>query len=241
MGAGSNWKPLWSDEFTGNAIAWGTKWKGQSSALADGGRGNKGNQQLEYNLDRNCAVRDGVAVITAKREKYNSYDWTSCLLTSSGSQGVAFRYGFIESRAKLTHNVVDAAGRPVKDARGFWPGFWTWQVDGVNSQQETDVYEQYSDNPRKLHITSHVGSGGGCEVNLDFDPGAGFHTYGADISAQGTKFYVDGRQVCSVAGTASELTNLIEGLYVYSRPGFEPNPEAASAQKAIDYVRVWQR
>lgn len=182
----------------------------------------------------------------AKRERYTApsgqvYDWTSCLLTSIGTSGFALKHGFMESRAKLTFNVVDAGGNPVADKRGFWPAFWTWQADGVNTWQEPDVYEQYSDNPRRLYLTSHANAGGGCQVDLDFDPGAGFHTYGADISASGTKFSIDGRQVCSVAGTASENTNLIEDLYVYSRSGYQLVAATVSAQKAVDYVRVGQR
>ncbi|MFI9842101.1 hypothetical protein ACIHFD_34060 [Nonomuraea sp. NPDC051941] len=105
----------------------------------------------------------------------------------------------------------------------------------MNSWQESDVYEQHSDNPRRLYLTSHANAVGGCQVDLDF------HTYGADISASGTKFSIDGRQLCSVAGTASENTNLIEDLYVYSRSGYQPVAATVSAQKAVDYVRVWQR
>ncbi|MGW4961664.1 glycoside hydrolase family 16 protein [Nonomuraea sp. NPDC004186] len=245
-GGGSGWNLRWWDEFSGTSVDWGTKWRGHSSALADAGRGNKNNQQLEYNLDRNCSEANGVVTMTAKRERYTApsgqvYDWTSCLLTSIGASGFTLKHGFIESRAKLTFNVVDAGGNPVADKRGFWPAFWTWQADGVNTWQETDVYEQYSDNPRKLYLTSHANAGGGCQVDLDFDPGADFHTYGAGISASGTTFYIDGRQVCSVAGTASENTNLIEDLYVYSRSGYQPVAATVSAQKAVDYVRVWQR
>lgn len=246
QGGGTGWNIKWWDEFNGTSVDWDTKWRGNSSSLADNGRGNKDNQQLEYNLDRNCQEKDGAVTITAKRESHTSpsgtrYGWTSCLLTSTGSSGYTFKHAFIESRAKLTHNVKDSNGKPVSDKRGFWPAFWTWQADGVDSWQETDAYEQYSDNPRTLHLTSHAGSGGGCRPTLGFDPGDGFHTYGADISPSGTRFYIDGKLVCSVAGTPSENTNIIEDLYVYSRPGLEPNPATVSAQKSVDYVRVWQR
>lgn len=246
VGGGTGWGIKWWDEFNGTAVDWGTKWKGNSIALPDAGRGNKPNQQLEYNLDRNCSESGGALTMTAKRERYQApsgttYDWTSCLLTSTGSSGFTFKYGFMESRAKLTYDVVDAQGSPVSDKRGFWPGFWTWQTAGVDSWQETDAYEQYSDNPRHLYLTSHANAGGGCEVDLDFDPGAAYHVYGADIAAQGTKFYIDGRLVCTVAGAPSEDTNLIEDLYVYSRTGYDPNPATVSAKKSVDYVRVWQR
>ncbi|GAA2816655.1 glycoside hydrolase family 16 protein [Kribbella solani] len=246
VGAGTGWNIKWWDEFNGSAVDWGTKWNGNSSALPDAGRGNKGNQQLEYNLDRNCTEANGAVTMTAKREQYQApsgttYDWTSCLLTSTASGGVTFKYGYMESRAKLTYDLRDAQGGTVADTRGFWPGFWTWQASGVDSWQETDVYEQYSDRPRHLYLTSHAGAKGGCEVDLGFDPGADYHVYGADISASGTKFYIDGTLICSVAGAPTENTNIIEDLYVYSKPGFDPNPATMSAKKSIDYVRFWQR
>src|ERR1044072_9097213 len=128
-----NKKLVLDEEFNGTAVDY-TKWAGVSSSHADNQRGNLGNTQLEYSLNRNASVANGILTITAKRESFTSpsgkrYNWTSAMLTSSGSTGLQCKYCYIEERAKFPKE------------RGFWPSFWTWQPPGANSTQETDVYE----------------------------------------------------------------------------------------------------
>lgn len=217
------------DEFDGTAVDW-TKWADHSSAEGDGGHGNKGNQQLEWNQGKNCSVASGLLTITAKPDSITSasgthYDWSSCLITSSPSY--AFQYGYIETRAKLP------------SPKGFWPAFWTWQAAGNNKWTETDVFEFYSDNHTRLYLTQHSGAGGGCNLaNLGFDPTQGFHTYGANIKPTGgTDFYIDGQKVCTAAGTSTGLTNLIVDMFVYSQI---PPAAGTVATTQVDYVRAWQ-
>ncbi|NUR10175.1 MAG: glycoside hydrolase family 16 protein [Nocardioidaceae bacterium] len=223
------WRLTFADEFDGTAVDW-AKWSDRSSAEADGGHGNLTNQQLEWNQGKNCSVADGLLTITAKPDDIRSasgqhYDWSSCLLSSSPSY--AFRYGYMETRAKFPSQ------------RGFWPAFWTWQADGNNTWTETDAYEYYSDNPKRLYVTQHSGQGGGCSLStLGFDPSQGFHTYGVDITPTGTAFYVDGRKVCSAAGTSTGMTNIIVDMFVYSQ--IPPAPGTVG-RKQVDYVRAWQR
>jgi beta-glucanase (GH16 family) len=225
--AGRTWKLVFDDEFNGTSVD-RSKWSDTSSAEADGGHGNLGNQQLEWNSFNNMSVSNGILSITAERESYTSasgkhYNWTSGLLTSSPS--FSFQYGYIEERAKL----------PAE--KGFWPAFWTWQVPGGNSWQETDVYEYYSDNHNRLYLTSHVGAGGGTIYTPPFDPSAGFHTYGVDIQPTGTTWYIDGVKVGYTAGTHSAPTNLITNLAVYSQ--IQPASTTNSATKSVDYIRVY--
>jgi beta-glucanase (GH16 family) len=224
------WNLKFQDEFTGTGVNW-TKWADHSSAEGDAGHGNKGNQQLEWNRAANCGVANGLLTITAKPDNITSasgthYDWSSCLITSSPSY--AFRYGYIETRAKFPA------------AKGFWPAFWTWQAAGNNQWTETDAFEYYSDNHTRLYLSQHSGSGGGCNLaNLGFDPTQGFHTYGADIKPSGgTDFYVDGHRVCTASGTSTGLTNIIVDMFVYSQI---PPAAGTVATKQVDYVRAWQR
>ena len=227
LGAPGLWTLKFSDEFNG-PIAWGTKWADSSSAEGDNGHGNLGNQQLEWNRAANCSVANGVVSLTAKPDSITSpsgthYNWSSCLLSSSPSY--AFRYGYIEIRAQLP------------GPRGFWPAFWTWQAAGNNRWTETDVFEFYSDNHSRLYLTQHSGAGGGITYGMPFDPTTGFHTYGADIAPNGTRFYVDGKLVGTVAGTSTGLTNIIVDNFVYSR--IPPAPGTTASMK-VDYVRAWQ-
>ena len=228
LGVAGTWKYTFGDEFSG-PVAWGTKWSDSSSAEADNGHGNLGNQQLEWNHRANCSTANGVLSLTAKPDSITSpsgthYNWSSCLLSSSPSY--AFRFGYIEIRAQLP------------GPKGFWPAFWTWQAAGNNQWTETDVFEFYSDNHSRLYLTQHSGAGGGYAYNSPFDPTTGFHTYGADIRPDGTRFYVDGKLVYTAPGVSTGLTNIIIDNFVYSK--IPPAPGTTGVMK-VDYVRAWQR
>jgi beta-glucanase (GH16 family) len=222
----AGWVLAFSDEFIGTTLD-RTQWTDESSAEADDGHGNLGNDQLEWNQAANCTVSGGVLVLTARREAFTApsgtrYDWTSCLLSSS----YAFRYGYVEERAVLPA------------AKGFWPAFWTWQAPGVDLPVETDVYEFYSADRHELDLTQHSG-GGTCRWRPGFDPTAGWHTYAAAIEPSGTVWYVDGAEVCRTDATSGGTTNLITNLAVHAA---DPPPLGVStAVKRVDYIRVWQR
>jgi hypothetical protein len=220
VGPAGSWSLAFADEFNGTAVDW-TRWADHSSAEADQGHGNKGNQQLEWNQGANCTVSNGVLHMTAERGTHGSYAWTSCLITSTPSY--SFQYGYIEERAQLPA------------AKGFWPAFWTWSTG--STYIETDAYEFHSDNPRRLHVTQHSGGGGGCTVALGFDPSAGMHVYGVDIEPTGTTWYVDGYAVCSKPSTSPGRTALISDNFVYS--AVPPDPETTSATKEVDYIRAY--
>jgi beta-glucanase (GH16 family) len=223
------WELAFSDEFDGTALD-RARWDDRSGAEADEGRGNKGNQQLEWNQAANCRVGGGELVLTARREPHTSaagerYAWTSCLISSAPSY--AFRHGYIEERAILPA------------ANGFWPAFWTWQAPEVDQQVETDVYEQYSAGSGELQMTQHSGGRDGCTWKVPFDPAADWHTYGVAIEPSGTVWYVDGIQVCHTASTADAPTNIVSNLAVYAR-----RPPAAGTQtagKRVDHIRAWVR
>jgi len=227
LGVPGTWTYKFGDEFSG-PIAWGSKWADSSSAEADNGHGNMGNQQLEWNHRANCSTANGLLAITAKPDSITSpsgqhYNWSSCLLSSSPSY--AFRYGYIEFRAQLP------------GPKGFWPAFWTWQAAGNNQWTETDVFEFYSDNHSRLYLTQHSGAGGGIAYNAPFDPTTGFHTYGADIRPDGTRFYVDGKLVYTAPGVSTGMTNIIIDNFVYSKI---PPAAGSTGIMKVDYVRAWQ-
>jgi beta-glucanase (GH16 family) len=227
VGQKDRWELVFSDEFEDTSLDT-SRWRDRSSAEPDLGRGNKDNQQLEWNLAANCQVGDGELVMTARREQHtsesgNSYDWTSCLITSTPSY--AFQYGYLEERSVLPA------------ARGFWPAFWTWQAHGVDKHTETDVYEFYSDNRNRIYGTQFSGAGGRCDWKPSFDPATGWHTYGVAIEPSGTTWYADGTQICHTNATADAETNIISNLAVYSK--IPPDDSTTSATKRVDYIRAW--
>jgi beta-glucanase (GH16 family) len=228
-GQPAGWTLIFRDEFEAAGVD-PAHWSDESSAEADGGHGNPGNDQLEWNQAANCSVSGGELVLTARREEFTSpsgtrYGWTSCLLSTGAS--VAFRYGYIEERAILPHPA------------GFWPAFWTWQAPGLDRHIETDAYELHTTRPRELLLTQHSGEGGGCRWRPRFDPSAGWHTYGVAIEPGGTTWYVDGARICGTGATSTGTTSIILNLAVDGRD--PPAAATATAAARVDYVRAWRR
>lgn len=223
------------DDFDGTTVD-SAKWSFRSSAEAvqsdnPFGTANPGNKQLEFNQPANCTLSDGVLSMTAKpgnvTVKGKTYNWTSCMLDTAPSY--KFRYGYIEERAQFP------------DKKGFWPALWTWAAPGVTtcgaSNCETDAYEYYSDNKTKLYLTQHNGAKHSCDYDLPFDPSTAMHTYGVDIQASGTKWYIDGNKVCETTITSAGETNILVDNFVFA----DIPPDAGSiGVKRIDYVRAWK-
>jgi beta-glucanase (GH16 family) len=230
LGQDARWKLTFSDEFDGSSLD-RSRWSDHSSAEPDAGRGNLGNQQLEWNQAANCALSGGQLVMTARRQQVTSpatgqrYGWTSCLITTRGS--FAFHYGYLEERSILP------------GVTGFWPAFWTWQAGDVGRHIETDVYEFFSDNRTRLYGTQYSSPGGRCDWKPRFDPSTDWHTYGVAIQPNGTSWYVDGKRVCRTAATSAGLTNIISNLAVYSK--IPPSAATSTATKRVDYIRAWAR
>jgi beta-glucanase (GH16 family) len=229
VGQTDGWQIAFSDEFEGAALD-RERWTDQSGAEADEGRGTKDNKQLEWNQAANCAVGNGELTMTARRQQTTSssgekYDWTSCLISSTPAYG--FQFGYIEERAILP------------EQRGFWPAFWTWQAPHEDRYIETDVYEFYSQDRRRLDLTQHSGGQGNCKPTLSFDPAGDWHTYGAAIEPSGTTWYIDGVQVCHTPATSDGVTNIVSNLAVFATA--PPADGTSGAVKRVDYIRAWQR
>lgn len=98
----------WSDEFDGTTL-------NEKNWNYETGNGNWGfgNGELEYYTNRpeNVKVSDGKLVITAKREDYNGFKFTSGRI--NGNSKVYFKYGVIQAKIKFP-----------KTANGLWPAYW---------------------------------------------------------------------------------------------------------------------
>ncbi|CAH0119226.1 hypothetical protein PAE9249_01725 [Paenibacillus sp. CECT 9249] len=181
------WTLVWSDEFEGAEIDRG-KW----TFDIGNGEGGWGNNELEYYTDRpeNVKVENGALVITARKEAYEGFDYTSTRIKTKGKYSQ--KYGKFEIRAKAP------AGK------GYWPAIWmmpehdaygTWASSG-----EIDIMEGWGSMPHKVGGTIHYGGNwpnntySGKEYEF---PNGGtiedYHVYSIEWEPGEIRWYVDGQ------------------------------------------------
>jgi len=107
-----------------------------------------GNNELEYYREENTSIINGHLVITAKKQSYNGYDYTSSRLITKGKQ--QFKFGRIDIRAALP------------EGQGIWPAMWMLgsNIDAVGwpACGEIDIMELTGDVPNRVVGTVHYGS-----------------------------------------------------------------------------------
>ena len=91
------YKLVWSDEFNDTTLDQ-SKWSNEI-----GNNNGYGNSELEYYTARpqNCSVANGVLTITALKESYSGFNYTSARINTKNK--FSFRYGKIEARLKLPY------------------------------------------------------------------------------------------------------------------------------------------
>lgn len=180
---------VWEEEFDGNSInpaVW-------SFEIGDGCPNlcGWGNNEQQYYTSRpdNARVENGSLKITAKREAYQSKDFTSARMISKGK--FEFQYGRVEIRAKLP------------EGQGTWPALWLLgsNIDQVSWPQcgEIDIME-HGDGPRGLVSSSvHLPNANGDHYYVRGDQrieneSTAFHIYRMDWYETRIEFYVDGQR-----------------------------------------------
>jgi len=211
-GQAGGWTKVWSDEFDGEAID-PAKW-GYDIDCWGGGNDER---QCYTDKAKNSAIRDGMLVITARREQASgpalpasmrntdtersaikTQQHTSARMVTKGK--AAWKYGWIEVRAKLPQG------------QGTWPAIWMLPEDNTYgpwaSSGEIDVLEAVNlgtaceDCPGGLENTvlGTLHFGGNWPNNALHSteiaqPGSldDFHTYGVVWSEGKMTWLVDGR------------------------------------------------
>ena len=241
------WTLVWADEFDAPGDL--SKW-----VIETGGNG-FGNHELEYYTQRpqNVMVRDGMLIITARRERYTGPDgirrnYTSARLNTRGKFEQA--YGRFEARMK------------VPSGQGLWPAFWMMGNDlgkvGWPNAGEIDIMENIGKEPSMVHGTIHgpgySGTGGitapysltGKQRFSD-----DFHVFAVEWGPQVIRFYVDD----TLYATCTPADLPAGKKWVFDHPFFlllnlaaggdwPGNPDSSTRfpQKLqVDYVRVYRR
>jgi beta-glucanase (GH16 family) len=226
---------FWSDEFNVDGAPDPTKW-GYDIGNSNGW----GNNELEYYTSRaqNAVVQGGVLKITAIKESYNGFNYTSARLLSKGK--FAFTYGTVEIRAKLP------AGA------GTWPAIWTLGSDvDTNAWPacgEMDIMEQHGDQVGKIygtiHYPGHSGANGVGTTTTITDAATAFHIYKLNWTAATINMYVDDNLYFSFANTGSVPFNhdffFILNVAMGGNFGGTVDPSFTSASMQVDYIRVYK-
>ncbi len=249
--AGGNYELIWSDEFDGPAVD-PAKWEfmiGNGHAYGNPGWGNN---ELQYYTARpeNADIVNGELHITARRESYSGYQYTSTRMRTDNR--FSFRYGRAEARINL------AIGE------GLWPAFWMMPEDSVYggwaSSGEIDIMEASDD---ATHVSGAIHFGGGWPQNTHTsqgvtDPtsfGEEWHVYAVEWEPDQIRWYIDdelymirsSNQWYSLGAPGNEnapfdqdfhllLNMAVGGNFTITPPPDAPFPKTMK----VDYVRVYQ-
>src|SRR5687768_3404456 len=137
---------VWRDEFSGEALNT-ADWNFE---IGNGCPNNCGwgNNESEYYRPDNTSLVNGHLVITAKKQNYEGFEYTSSRLTTKGKQ--QFKFGRIDIRAALP------------EGKGIWPALWMLgsNIDAVGwpASGEIDIMELTGDIPNRVVGTVHYGA-----------------------------------------------------------------------------------
>ncbi len=242
--AQESWKLIWSDEFSGTIVDT-TKWNFQiGNGLPD--LPGWGNNELEYYKKENCTVKDGLLLITAKKENCSGFKYTSGRMRTKGKGD--WKYGKVEARMKL----------PI--GRGIWSAFWMMPTNDVYGgwpqSGEIDIMEMIGHDTQTVYGTIHYGHKWpnnkhiGNSFKSSSDLTQGFHVYSVEWEPEKISWFVDGK--CFFNVMRSEIINEIwpfdERFHLIINcavggnwPG---NPDASTTFPqvlAVDWIRVYQK
>jgi beta-glucanase (GH16 family) len=248
------WTLVWSDEFDDNTID-PAKWTFDLTNGASVNNPGWGNNELQYYTSRpdNVKEENGRLVITARKENYEGFGYTSSRIKTKGL--FSKTYGKFEIRAKTP------AGK------GLWPAIWmlpensaygVWAASG-----ELDIMETWGSRPDTIAGTIHYGqqwpgnTHSGNEYKFTDSTTQQFHTYSIEWEPNEIRWYVDGILYSTKNDWYSRSQNepanyaypapfdqpfhLLMNLAVGGNFDGDPTPDTVFPQAMeIDYVRVYE-
>ncbi len=228
-----SWQLAWSDEFDGSI---GPGWVFETG----NGSGGWGNNELQYYRRENAAIENNALVITARREDFGGFRYTSARMKTQGVRN--FRYGRIEARMRLPSFM------------GAWPAFWMLGSNlpqvGWPDSGEIDVMEHVNNEERTYgtihwrdHNNTYAQYGGNTPVTLQ-----DWHVYAIEWDANAIRWYMDGNKFHEAS-----IQNSVNGTEEFHRdfflllnfaiggnwPGFTVDESQLPAKMHVDYVRVF--
>lgn len=230
---------VWNDEFSGTALS--------SDWVFDIGTGNSGwgNNELQYYTNQNVRVLQGVLEITAKKEPFNTSQYTSTRIKTQGQK--SWKYGRIDIRAAMPQG------------QGIWPALWmlgdAFSSIGWPHCGEIDIMEMIGgqgNNDRTAHGTAHWFNNGhashtGSKTIPSSTLADKFHVYSIVWNAQSITWLLDDQVYNTLSITDAQFSSFHEPFFFIFNvavggnwPG-SPNASTNFPQPMyVDYVRVFQ-
>jgi hypothetical protein len=231
---------VWRDEFNGTSLST-ADWNYEIGT----GNGGWGNNELQYYLQENTSVSNGILTIEAKKEFSNGSAYTSSRITTQNKH--SFQYGRIDIRAALPFG------------QGLWPALWMLgdniSTVGWPSCGEIDIMELVGGNNRdnEIHGTAHwelngsrVLSGGSNKLqNGTF--AHEFHVFSIVWDSQKIEWYRDDIKYKTLDTTPADLSEFQNKFFLLFNvavggdwPGSPTNFTLFPQYMHVDYVRVFQ-
>lgn len=240
---------VWADEFDEPGLPDTAKW---SYDVGDGCPDicGWGNNELQYYTERrpeNARVEDGHLIIEARRENYETREYTSARLVTREKGD--WLYGRIEVRAELPSGL------------GTWPAIWMlptdWAYGGWPKSGEIDIMEHVGYEPDSIYGTVHteaynhtLGTQRGGQLFVP-DCEQAFHVYAIDWTPDQIDWYVDDQLYHSFPNEGSgyevwpfdQPFHLIMNIAVGGNWGGNRGvaEDIWPQRMTVDYVRVYQR
>jgi len=203
-------------------------------------------QYYRKNDPDNVIVADGVLKITAKKEEFGGYQYTSTRIKTQGKFN--FTYGKLEVRAKLPKS------------QGTWPAIWmlgsSFSSIGWPYCGEIDIMEQSGQDKSKVLGTCHWNGNGLYPSGDNYSPASygtnqtvsnvdsDWHIYSVDWTINHIKIYIDDTNYFSMNTSNSQPFNdpffILLNVAMGGTLGGVVDPAFTEDVMEIDYIRVYQ-
>lgn len=240
----NGYKIVWADEFDVDGTPNSDNWS-YDIGNGDWGWGN-GEKQYYTNRKDNVKVQDGKLIITAKRENYGGFNYTSTRIVSRNK--IDIKYGRIDFLAKLPKG------------GGTWPALWlmpTYSRYGVwPASGEIDVMEHVGNNQDKILGTCHSskyygGDGKGTTIQAS-NVSDSFNLYSLEWTPDKLSFLYNNEVYYTYGNPKYSKDNqkyfpfdqefyLIMNIAMGGMLGGNIDPNFVSSSMEVEYVRVYQK
>lgn len=249
------WELVWEDQFDSLDT---DRWLVQNNFDHYGGE-----LQVYTNRPENVFVEDGNLILRVLREQYTCPEWAlhpwGCARQYNTGKPYEYTSGWVETQpAWNTHYGMIEARISLPYGRGFWPAFWTFVGEGLETHTnaaEIDIFEMYGHKPAtNLETNVHLEY---CNPDRFDYPGCPsipsyhrshiipsyankYHVYAIEWTPEFLKWRFNGVaiRVMNNPGVIDPVRTIINMALLVGNPPTANSPFPSDIK--VDYVRVFR-